>query len=165
MTTIVELIRGTEAVRDRAEAADGYVRMENSRYAAGTKTLMFSAAINSESKSSSRYSAVIMFQGVEFADSRRGSFSLPFEVNGKRVYVEKPKMSKHDVRIRCSCTDYTHTWAWWNNKHDALFGKKFPPYRRKTNNRPQRNKVKQPGMCKHLLALIERLRNTGIISR
>ncbi len=165
MTTLVQLVRGTEAVRDRAEAANGYVNIENSRYAAGTKTLMVSATIDSESKANARYSAVVVFQGVESADKKQGRYALPFKVGGRTVFVEKPKASGHDVRVRCGCTDYTHTWAWYNNQSNALFGKKFPPYSRKTKDMPERNKAHQAGMCKHLIALTETLRDSGVVRR
>lgn len=163
MTTVTQMIRGTESLRDRAEPASGHVSIVQSRYAAGTKTLMISAEVESSTKRGSRYSNVLVFQGVESKTSKTGRFSLPFDVGGQRMYVEHPRASQHDVRIRCACTDYTHTWAWWNNQHKALFGAKYPPYNRKTKDAPERNKTHQPGMCKHLLAVIQQLKDVGVV--
>lgn len=163
MTTVTQLIRGTETVRDRAEPASGSVSINQSRYAAGTKTLMLSGDVASASKKTSRYSVVMVFQNIDHRESRSGNFRIPFDIEGRRVYIETPRASHHDVRVRCSCTDYTHTWAWWNNKNNALFGSKYPPYSRKTKDAPERNKAHQPGMCKHLLAVTQQLRNVGVM--
>lgn len=165
MTTITELIRGTEAVRDRADPTSSGVHIEQSRYAVGTKTLMITASVTSSSTSTSRYSNVIVFQGVEASDRQRGKFSIPFDVAGKRWFVEKPRAGAHNVRVRCSCTDYTHTWAWYNNQNKALFGSKYPPYSRKTQYDNERNKAHQAGMCKHLLGVVQQLRDNGIVRR
>jgi hypothetical protein len=166
MTTITELVRGTESVRDRADSAHSAVRIEQSRYAAGTKTLMLTASVTSETKSNSKYTNVIVFQGVEASQRQRGKFVLPFDVSGTRWYIEKPKAGSHNVRVRCSCVDYVHTWAYWNNQKKALFGSKYPPYSHKTNNANlERNKKHEAGLCKHLLAVVQQLRDSGIVRR
>lgn len=166
MTTITQLVRGTEAIRDRADAASSNVRLEQSRYAAGTKTLMITASVTSESKSGSKYTNVIVFQGVEASQRQRGKFVLPFDVSGQRWYIEKPKAGSHDVRVRCACVDYTQTWAFWNKESKALFGSKYPPYNHKTNNANlERNKKHEAGLCKHLLAVVQQLRDTGVVRR
>jgi len=163
MTTVTQLIRGTETVRDRAEPTMAGLSIRQSRYAAGTKTLMVTGEVSSMSKPGKRYSAVVVFQGVENNSAKSGRFNLPFTVGGERMFIERPKASQHHVRVRCSCTDYTHTWSWWNNKNDALFGAKYPPYSRKTKDMPERNEAHQPGLCKHLLAVVGQLRDVGIL--
>lgn len=163
MTTVTQLVRGTESIRSRAEAANGTTTINQSRYAAGTKTLMISGEVASSGKKSSRYSVVMVFQNVGHEAKKGGRYRIPFTVDGDRLFVETPRASTHDVRVRCSCSDFTHTWAWWNNKKDALFGAKYPPYSRKTADAPERNKTHEAGLCKHLLAVVQKLRDVRVL--
>lgn len=63
------------------------------------------------------------------------------------------------AQVRCSCLDFYHRFAVYNERQNSLFGDSFPYYRRKTITRPPANPSKAPGICKHLIKLFETLAN------
>jgi hypothetical protein len=78
-------------------------------------------------------------------------------------WVKKIDMRKQDVLIRCSCSDYYHTWSWANFINGIQFGGRFKPYIRKTKTMPPRNPNprKYFGLCKHVSQLAQMLQTSG----
>lgn len=60
-----------------------------------------------------------------------------------------------NVKVSCSCPDYMFRWEWANAQQgasDIIYGNGEPP----DDTNPQYN----PGMCKHLLALRKKIKDT-----
>ncbi len=79
-----------------------------------------------------------------------------FRVNGKYVCIINAK-DKANVKVRCDCIDFKFTFAFYNYKNSALDGEKPEEYVKKTN-RPSKNPHGYPGVCKHLIACINKIR-------
>ncbi len=73
-----------------------------------------------------------------------------------------PIQDKGECKFRCSCLDYRWTFAHYNNMSKNLHGNPFPPYQATTDRGP-RNPLHTPGLCKHLLKLIEVLKSAKVI--
>lgn len=72
-----------------------------------------------------------------------------------------PALSSH-AKVHCECLDFRWRFAEWNYNKDALDGKKPDQYIPKTN-RPPANPTQSPGICKHLMKMIETLENSNLI--
>ena len=83
------------------------------------------------------------------------------QYQNKFYWVKKLDMKRQYVLIRCSCSDYYHTFSWYNYTGGIQFGGRFKPYRRKTQTRPPRNPNRVLGLCKHLAQFAAMMQNNG----
>ena len=72
------------------------------------------------------------------------------------------------IAVKCTCSDFYYSWAWYNANHGCLIGKRPPAYKRvytddKNRFRTLRNPHKIPGMCKHVLLFLALLMKGGLI--
>lgn len=74
----------------------------------------------------------------------------------------KPSLSRNDIQVFCSCNSYRFTFSEPNRLRNAKTGPSFPGFVRKTN-RESRNPNQEPGLCKHLITVVEELLNEGFI--
>lgn len=74
----------------------------------------------------------------------------------------KPSLSRHDIKVFCSCDSFRFTFSEPNRLRNAKTGPSFPGFVRKTD-RASRNPNQQPGLCKHLITVVEELVNEGFI--
>ena len=73
-----------------------------------------------------------------------------------------------EIAVRCTCSDFFFTWAWYNADHKCLIGLRPPTYKRLYTDdrgrfRTLRNPHRIPGMCKHLLLFLALLMKGGLI--
>lgn len=102
----------------------------------------------------------VIYQGMA-GDEGTGTFT---GTDGQQHTIQPITLETKRVKVNCNCLDFYHRFAVWNFNADALSGAKPPLYRRKTNNRPPVNPAKVPGMCKHIIKVVDRLRSFGLIS-
>lgn len=83
------------------------------------------------------------------------------EYKGEIYYVKKFDKFRNPLTSRCSCKSYFFDFAWYNyyNAH-CLYGPPPKPYRKKTN-RPSRNPLHIPGICKHVYNAWDYLKREG----
>lgn len=110
-----------------------------------------------------KYNPVVQFEEVQFEDTDRTD-NVSFTGPGKQEFHVMPiNLAQNDVKVRCDCLDFYYTFSSYNNSDGSLYGEPFPPYQRKTTTRPPRNPAHKPGMCKHLLRVIQELKNEGVV--
>jgi hypothetical protein len=123
-----------------------------------------SFTVKAEARGTKLYSVTITFYNVDYSLERDPEHPLTVIAEvGHRAYMEPITMGGHPAQIRCSCEDFKFSYATWNRKEKSLSGRAFPSYERKTDTRPERNVQQIPGMCKHVLSLIDRLRKDRIL--
>jgi intein/homing endonuclease len=76
--------------------------------------------------------------------------------------VDKGKDCSSGVYVH-NCLAFKFYFSYWNLKRGVLEGKPFPPYRRKTTWRPEKNPVHKAGMCKHLFQMAINLAQHGLL--
>jgi len=122
----------------------GVIKLRKEKKWLGTKSVAFSAIVKSlfrqqfkiyDKKYKAVYSMVIRFYGVDVDE------------DPKMI----PSLTKHGVRVKCTCPAYFFYWGFANVLHRVYEGK--PKAAEKTIPPEKKNKRKIPGMCKHLLAL------------
>ena len=149
-----------EAVNNRGEPR--YVSILKTTPLVGNKTL----SVKGEARGEKGYPVTATFYNVDYSMEKDEAHPLTVRAEkGHQAYMEQIVESQHPVQVRCQCPDYRHTYAHWNKQQKALSGRAFPSYERKTTWMPERNPKHQPGICKHLIGLFERLRRDKIIAR
>lgn len=66
--------------------------------------------------------------------------------------------SRQNIKVSCSCSDFMFRWEYALEKKggaDLVYGNGDPPV--------DRNPALKPGVCKHLLALIDRAKEKSLI--
>ena len=110
------------------------------------------------------YNLNLIFYGVEYSLTQTSTHVLNVRTRTDQIfYAKQLREDKHHVQIRCNCKDHYFMWHWWNKQNKILLGKLPPKYIRKTTTYPERNPQKIPGVCKHLIALFNRLKKDKIL--
>lgn len=126
----------------------------------GTKMLHVKATTQSNGNA---YHQSLQFLRVGF-ESNNTPENVTFTGSDGREYNIQPiPLASHNVKVRCNCLDFYHRFAMWNFNDNSIVGRAPIPYRRKTTTRPSVNPDHVPGMCKHLLKVIDRMRSDGLI--
>jgi hypothetical protein len=126
----------------------------------GTKFLHVKSTSRSNGNA---YKQAVQFMRVDF-DQEEGPNNITFTAADGRDYHMQPIiLTGHNVKVRCNCLDFYHRFAAWNHQDNSIVGRAPLPYQRRTNTRPEVNPDHVPGMCKHLLKLMDELRRQGIV--
>lgn len=125
----------------------------------GTKMLHVKSDTNSNGHA---YHQAIQFNNVVFEPQDTPENITAQDAAGTDFHVQPIKLNNINVRVRCNCLDFYYRFATWNFNDKSLVGPKPAPYVRKTN-RPPVNPDATPGLCKHLLAVVEDLQKSGLV--
>lgn len=157
--TVADLIKSTKSQVKNQNTFTGKMSIVKVTPMVGTKTITFFA----EAQGSKLYSMIMRFSGVEF--SKELDKKHPVTVNmgdGETVFMSKLEVGKNPVQVRCDDPSYKFTFGYANQQKKALAGRAFTPYKKKTD-RAFRNPGNIPGMCKHLVGMVERLKMDGFL--
>lgn len=78
--------------------------------------------------------------------------------------VEPVPLTKDNARVSCDCMDFRFRFADNNDRDDSLAGEAPPAYQRVPgSNRPPANASGLPGMCKHLMKVVQTLKQHRIV--
>jgi hypothetical protein len=127
----------------------------------GTKFLHIKSTSQSNSHS---YNQVLQFTKVNFenVDSPE-NITFTSSDNGTDCHVQPIQLSEHNCKVKCNCLDFYYRFAPHNAGDNSLVGKAPPLYQRRTTTRPSVNPTRVPGLCKHLLKLVQSLQGTGLV--
>lgn len=158
-----DTIRGFPGTRKRqhATAPVQIVQKVYTPYVGSGDLLVESLATNQ----GRRYNPEIFFDEVEYEEEDAPD-NVTFTATDGQMYSIKPiQLRDNNARVKCTCLDFHYRFAQTNARDDALYGNPPPPYQRKTTTRPSVNPMRVPGMCKHLLKLVEDLQKDKILTR
>lgn len=111
------------------------------------------------------YEPTMVFENVQFEDEDSPQNITFRGVDGQDYHIRSISLHSNNVKVRCTCLDFRWRFAVQNQQRNALFGPGPGIYQRKIgSNRPPNNPQHVPGLCKHLLALAEELRNSRIVT-
>lgn len=107
------------------------------------------------------YQPMIEFNDVEFTDSGVSNFK---GTDGEEHSINKIMLSRADVSINCTCSDFKFRFAHQHYQNKSLVGEPPEQYVKVPgSNRPPVNPDNVLGACKHILALEQHLKRLGII--
>lgn len=149
--------RGFPETRKRQHAT-GEVNVTNVQYVPIAGGLQ----VNARSRSNGHdYAQTIMFTNVPHNDGGEGvSFT---GTDGQEHTIQPISLQGARVKVNCSCLDFHYRFAMWNFNDAALAGPKPQLYQRKTADRPPVNPTQVSGVCKHLIKLVDTLRQNRLI--
>lgn len=107
------------------------------------------------------YNQVIVFSDVPHNDDGEGATFMG--TDGQEHTIEPISLQGSRVKVNCGCLDFHYRFAMQNYSDDALQGMKPPLYQRKTTTRPPANPAQVSGVCKHIIKLVDTLRQQGLI--
>jgi hypothetical protein len=109
-----------------------------------------------------QYQQALQFMRVAFEPEDTETNATFQASDGEDYHIQPLQLTGHNVKVRCNCLDFHYRFANYNAQDKSLVGKPPPLYQKKTN-RPPVNPGQVPGMCKHLLKLVEMLRRYGVV--
>lgn len=116
---------------------------------------------SSTTSNGSTYQQDLQFLKVVFGPSDT-SITIS-SVDGSDPEIVPIVLNDTNVKVRCSCLDFHYRFATWNFNDQSLVGPKPPPYT-KTSNRPPVNPSQSPGVCKHILKVVDDLKQQRIVT-
>lgn len=117
----------------------------------GMKTLLIRANAANEGRV---YSPIILFKRASFSTE---GFSFTAHDDNKEYHLAP---HDHDVLVRCDCNDFYWRFNYYNHLETSLHGKVRKEY--KGSGVPA-NPLEMPGLCKHLMKLMEELKEMGAV--
>lgn len=117
------------------------------------ETLEIRATTNTKEQ---KYRTVLLFDEIEWLDEPAPNSATIIGSDNTEYYLKRIPLNNVDVRVKCSCLDFYYRFAVWNHRDQSLIGKPPPPYI-KTSNRPPVNPNRVPGVCKHIIKLLDTL--------
>ena len=112
-----------------------------------------------------QYAQALQFVRVNFESEDTDSNSTFKASDGTDYHIQPLDLSDINVKVRCSCLDFRFRFADYNSQDKSLVGRAPPLYQRKTTTRPPVNPTGVPGMCKHLLKLVDMLQQYGLVNK
>lgn len=117
------------------------------------ETLEVRATTNSKEQ---KYRTSMLFDEIEWVDEPGAKVATIIGSDNTEYYLTRIPLNNVDVMVKCTCLDFYYRFAVWNHKDQSLIGKPPPPYI-KTTDRPPVNPKRVPGVCKHLIKLLDTL--------
>lgn len=119
---------------------------------------------STSSSNGHNYQQALQFNGVKFESADTPDNSTFAAADGTDYHIQPLDLSNHNCKVRCNCLDFHFRFSTFNSGDQSLVGRPPPLYQRKTN-RPPVNPTQVPGMCKHLLSLVQALQSAGVIKQ
>jgi hypothetical protein len=124
----------------------------------GVNTLYIKAeALNTNENT--KYHPVILFKGLKYHNTKEEENLVNLIINNKNYFFEKLSLENSDVLLRCNCNDFFFRFHHYDHEDKSLYGPNRKQYYGK--GLWEANPTKSPGMCKHLMALIDELKNNN----
>lgn len=130
------------------------------KYHTSNHQLHFTSLCSSSENPNRKYQGHIIFNQVIHSDKSSRETPLRYHEPMQTLFLSLPT-SESSVQVRCSCLDNYYMWQYQNKNAGALIGR-YKPYIKKTD-RPYRNTLNVPGVCKHLLYLIKILGENRLV--
>lgn len=127
----------------------------------GMKTLRVNGIVNSPN---GKYTPTIMFLKVNFENTSTDDNVSLVSATGDKFNITKIDKNNSNIKVRCNCMDYYFRFSVFNFNDNSHILPKPKTYVRKTDSYPPVNPNKVPGVCKHILKLVNYLENTELIN-
>lgn len=134
----------------------GQVQLNNLTYIPMANNALLKIGSNTTSNNGHDYWTTLVFDNVNYLEAEEpNAFSFTGSDNTE-YFIQRVPVNTN-VKVNCSCLDFHYRFAVWNNKFRALDGQPPPPYVKKTQ-RPPVNPTQSPGVCKHIMKMMNDLR-------
>lgn len=124
------------------------------------KQVTFRTQVQSQS-GPHRYAPHVQFSNMKISEEHEDGMVPVQDESGKQYYMNKADFNS-SVNLKCTCSDFRHTWETELAKNGGLIGRPRK-YTRKTDTYPERNPKHVMGMCKHVYSVIRQLATVGVL--
>ena len=126
----------------------------------GVKTL-YAKALAHNINNGNEYNSVILFKGLNYQEQKNNN-NIEINVNGIHYYFNKLSLENTQVLLRCNCQDFKNRFHHYNHIDKSLQG----PNRKKYIGQGlwEANPQKLPGMCKHIMKMVETLKQINLVT-
>lgn len=132
--------------------------------AIGTKVLTIKTDVVSQSGEQKVYTTTIMVNRVEFEDENTNDNITVTGADGQEYNFKPIPLGQNTVRVHCGCLDFFYRFRSYNAKDtSSAFGAPTPYKKVPGSTRGPSNINRTPGLCKHLLATIEGLKDAKLL--
>jgi hypothetical protein len=136
----------------------GKVKLDNLTFIPMSANGNLKVGSNTTSNNGHDYWTTLMFDNINYVDAEEPNKTFSFTGSDNTEYFIQRVPRNANVKVNCSCLDFHYRFAVWDNKFKALDGNPPPPYVKKSN-RPSVNPMQSPGVCKHVISLMDDLRS------
>lgn len=109
------------------------------------------------------YQVSVIFPKVVFHQQDSQSNVTVTTGSGAQQSFDPIPLANTNLKVRCTCMDFRFRFALWNFNDNSLVGNKPPLYVRKTTTRPPANPSATPGVCKHIIKVVDTLRSQKVV--
>ena len=127
----------------------------------GVNTL-FVKALAQNGENGKEYNPMILFKGVEYHNSKDHQNWVEIVASNGSHYVFEQIGRQNEVLVRCNCADFKWRFNYFDYVDNSLYGRVRKKYEANVNPGSS-NPLEMPGMCKHLIKLIQSLNHAGIL--
>ena len=124
----------------------------------GMNTLFIRGLAQNEGR---EYNPMVLFKKVKYHEaSDPGTIHLQTDVG--EYDLEPILFDAQDALLRCNCSDFYWRFNYYDHLDKSLYGRKRAKYEA-LRDPGSANPMKMPGMCKHLMKMMQALGNSGIL--
>lgn len=146
----------------KRQNATGEVVINNIQYIPYVGMKMLHVKSTSQSNGHN-YNQALQFVKVVFENADTDENVTATATDGTEFHCQPIDLTVHNCKVRCGCLDFYYRFSFQNSGDRSLVGRAPPLYQRKTTTRPSVNPTNVPGLCKHLLKLVEMLHGSGLV--
>jgi hypothetical protein len=126
----------------------------------GVKTLFIKGLAQSEGKTVA-YNPMVLFKGVNYHQTKDKHNWVEIVASDGLHYVFE-RLGNNETLVRCNCPDFKWRFNYTDHIDFSLYGRVRKKYEAKVNP-GSANPLELPGMCKHIMKLVQSLNNAGIL--
>jgi hypothetical protein len=127
----------------------------------GVKTLFIKGTAES-GESGKVYQPMVLFKQVRYHPEKEHQDWVEIVASDGLHYVlERLSYAENDVLLRCDCADFRWRFNYYDHLDRSLYGSKRRRY--EAAGGPPANPLEMPGMCKHLIKLVQSLDHAGLL--
>ncbi len=143
----------------------GTVRINNMAYYPLTANKMIRiTADTTTSDTGGRHKQFLDLRNIVYDYADTDDNVVIADTTGKEYFVQPIALNVTNVGVFCDCPDYQLRFANFNIQNNAHVGPRPKPYTKVPgSNRGPVNPMKVPGMCKHILKVVENLKQDGVV--
>jgi hypothetical protein len=155
--------RGFPDTKKRQHAV-GEVRVVDNRYTPFTSASVLRVDSHVASNSGRRYNQFVDLENVSY-DLHSAEGNVPVSATDHHEYYIKPvELNTTNVKVFCNCKDYQMRFAFYNIQNNCHIGPPPKQYSKVAgSDRGPVNPLKVPGLCKHLIKVVNILKQDGIV--
>jgi hypothetical protein len=147
----------------KRQLATGEVRVADNRFTPFTNAKVLRVDSHVASNSGRRYNQFVDLRNVVY-ETHANETNVPVSATDHSEYHIQPvELNTTNVGVYCNCPDYQMRFAHYNIQNNCHIGPPPKNYTRKTQNRPEVNPQHVPGLCKHLIKVVNKMKGDGLV--